>query len=205
MFNIFKKKQQPTCKKCGMIAVGTNIEGYCPNCAETKETYTAETVCNSGTETATTYDKNGNTVNQMSRTVTPEQTAEENCNLFRCGVCCVCWDKTVPVDDYDLCSKCKETDIKDITAIFHVAQIFSLRHKEMIDNYENAIIDAYNENDIEGALIIATEYKSDCCNMGIGGRIFIEKQINDLQRRKYDRDTVGYALRIALTGDDLQP
>lgn len=188
-----------------MITVGINTEGYCPNCAETEETYTTETVCNGGMETVTTYDKNGNILKQTSRTVTPEQAAEENYNLFRCGACCVCWNKTAPVDDYDLCAGCKETDITDSTAIFHVTQLFGLRHKEMIDSYETAIIDAYNENDIEGMYTIAAEYKDDCYNMGTGGRIYIEKQINDLQRRKYDKDTVGYALRIALTGNDLQP
>lgn len=187
-----------------MVAVGINAEGYCPKCAETEETYITETVCNGGTENVTTYDKNGNILNQTSRIVTPEQANEESYKLFRFGVCCVCWDKTAPVDDYDLCSKCKETDITDNVAVFHVTQLFRLLHKEMIDNYENAIINAYNENDIEGMYIIASEYKDDCCNMGTAGRIYIEKQISDLQRREYSKDTMGYALKIALSCDNLQ-
>lgn len=207
MFGIFKKKHLPTCKRCGVVAVGLNDAGLCPACAEKAATNecTTETITTAGVETITQYDKNSNIIKQATRTVTPEQISLENYNALRSGICCVCWDKTVPVDDYDLCDKCKSEIITDKVATFHVAQLFSLRHKEMIDNYENAIIDAYNENDIEGALIIATEYKGDCCNMGIGGRIFIEKQIHDLQRREYDKGTVGYALRIALTGDDLQP
>lgn len=171
MFSIFKKKQQPTCKKCGMIAVGLDASGLCSVCG--KDT----------------------TVN----------TSIDNYNFLKAGICCVCWNKTASVDDYDLCSRCKETDITDSAAIFHITQLFGLRHKEMIDSYETAIIDAYNENDTDGMRTTAAEYKEKCYSMGTGGRIYIEKQINDLQRREYDKDTVGYALRIALTGDDLQP